>query len=536
MEITEELMEQTYQFCYKRLSNPDDARDLAQDILCEALQAISGGRKIMCFQSWFWKMARNRYAVMINRRNQKPTVFSMEDYMEELVSETEDLAEQIVLEEELSRMHAVIARLSEIHREILIQYYLKGQSIQKIAALLEVPEGTVKRRLFDAKQEARKGMKTMPRVTELSYAPMELELWMSPEMQGKEVFLDLMGKQVLAACYENPRTVQELSEEMQIAPCYLEDKIWRMEETGVIGRVGKKYQTSFIIFSKNRITDMLQDMESIYMSMCETAYHAVKDHWTEIRDIGFYGANFTEKYLNMIFLYMAIEQLGIYCMEEYHKTGRWKEYFAKEDDCFGLQAQRIMGSVLMADEIPTEYERKALDWQWYANRIETVSGKAFMVQDCFCAAPFPRERIFGLHGNNVELLYQLSKEPDKELSYQEQVLLSGLIENGFVTIQKEGYYPDIVIMEKEQWKFLRKWFYDKLHPAAKEYAEQLSEKLNQYLLPKVRKDLLEQYYNYVVNIFLIPASSMMWWCKEQGLYDFSENPKKSKAGIFMIVH
>lgn len=91
-------------------------------------------------------------------------------------------------------------------------------------------------------------------------------------------------------------------------------------------------------------------------------------------------------------------------------------------------------------------------------------------------------------------------------------------------------------MEKEQWKFLRKWFYDKLHPAAKEYAEQLSEKLNQYLLPKVRKDLLEQYYNYVVNIFLIPASSMMWWCKEQGLYDFSENPKKSKAGIFMIVH
>lgn len=139
MEITEELMEQTYQFCYKRLSNPDDARDLAQDILCEALQAISGGRKIMCFQSWFWKMARNRYAVMINRRNQKPTVFSMEDYMEELVSETEDLAEQIVLEEELSRMHAVIARLSEIHREILIQYYLKGQSIQKIATLLEVP-------------------------------------------------------------------------------------------------------------------------------------------------------------------------------------------------------------------------------------------------------------------------------------------------------------------------------------------------------------------------------------------------------------
>lgn len=48
--ITEELMEQTYQFCYKRLSNPDDARDLAQDILCEALQAIASGRDIIHFQ------------------------------------------------------------------------------------------------------------------------------------------------------------------------------------------------------------------------------------------------------------------------------------------------------------------------------------------------------------------------------------------------------------------------------------------------------------------------------------------------------
>lgn len=51
-EITEELIEQTYLFCYKRLGNPEDARDLAQDILCEALQGLAGGRKICQFQSW----------------------------------------------------------------------------------------------------------------------------------------------------------------------------------------------------------------------------------------------------------------------------------------------------------------------------------------------------------------------------------------------------------------------------------------------------------------------------------------------------
>ena len=34
--ITEQLYEETYMFCYKRLNNPTDAEDLAQDIIYEA--------------------------------------------------------------------------------------------------------------------------------------------------------------------------------------------------------------------------------------------------------------------------------------------------------------------------------------------------------------------------------------------------------------------------------------------------------------------------------------------------------------------
>ena len=118
--ITEELIEQTYLFCYKRLQNPEDAQDLAQEILCEALRVLAIGRKIHHFHSWYWKMAKNRYAVMLNRRNQKPAIYPIDDYMGELIWESKEAAEQIILEEELSHMHAVIAHLSAIHREILV--------------------------------------------------------------------------------------------------------------------------------------------------------------------------------------------------------------------------------------------------------------------------------------------------------------------------------------------------------------------------------------------------------------------------------
>lgn len=533
--ITEELIEQTYLFCYKRLQNPEDAQDLAQEILCEALRVLATGRTIHHFHSWYWKMAKNRYAVMLNRRNQKPAIYPIDDLMEELIWEAKEAIEQIVLEEELSHMHAVIAHLSAIHREILVHYYLKGQSIHEIAKRLEIPEGTVKRRLFDAKQEAKKGMEDMTKVTELSYAPQELELWFSRGLAEQEVFQDLMGKQILTACYAQPKTVMALSEELQIAPVYVEDKINRMLNVSVLKPMGKqKYHTAFPIFSKNVVTKMLQEVEEIHMKMCETAYSAVQNHWKEIKESGFYGTHLPENYLNMVFLFLSINCLGGCCVDAYHKSKQWKDYGPAESDFFDYESVRIMGQILPADETLSDYEVKALEWRFLDQRIETVSGNIFAVYDCFVAEPFPEDRILRLHGNNIEFLCELSQNPGKSLSKQEEILLSNLLENGLAEKRKDGYYPTVVIFESKQVKYLLKLFREQILPVAEKYASQLAEKIDKYLLPEVRGDLLEQYYNYVVNIFLMPTSNMMWWAKTKHLFAEPKDPDRSGQGMYIV--
>ncbi len=533
--ITEELIEQTYLFCYKRLQNPEDAQDLAQEILCEALRVLAIGRKIHHFHSWYWKMAKNRYTVMLNRRNHKPAIYPIDDYMGELIWESKEMAEQIILEEELSHMHAVIAHLSAIHREILVYYYLKGQSIHEIAERLAIPEGTVKRRLFDAKHEAKKGMERMTKVTELSYAPQELELWMSQRLAEQEVFQDLMGKQILVACYTQPKTVMALSEELQIAPVYVEDKIKRMQDVSVLKQVGRqKYHTAFPVFPKNTVRKMLQDIEEIHMQMCETAYSAVQNHWKEIKELGFYGTHLSENYLNMVFLFLAINRLGNCCVDAYHKSKQWKEYDLGKYDFFDLESVRMMGQVLPVDEALSDYEIKALEWRFRDCRIETVSGSIFTIYDCFAAKPFPEDRILRLHGNNVEFLYELSRDPGRNLSKQEEILLSNLLENGLVEKKDDGYYPSIVIFEKKQIRRLLQFFYEQMLPTAEEYAVQLAKKIDKHLLPKVREDLLEQYYTYVVNIFLMPTSNMMWWGKTHHLFEEPKDPNRSGQGIYML--
>ena len=60
--ITNELIEATYLFCVKRISDTEAAKDLSQDILYEALRVVASGKEFVSFYSWYWKMARNKYA------------------------------------------------------------------------------------------------------------------------------------------------------------------------------------------------------------------------------------------------------------------------------------------------------------------------------------------------------------------------------------------------------------------------------------------------------------------------------------------
>lgn len=535
MEITEELMEQTYQFCYRRLSNPDDARDLAQDILCEALQAIARGRRINNFSGWYWKMARNRYAVMINRLNQKPTEYAIDDFLDCLVCDSEEAVDALILEEDISRMHATIARMAKIHREILVQYFIRERPIKEIAGELNIPVGTVKRRLFDAKHEVKKEMIRMPKVTELSYAPCELELWTSQAWDDVDVFRDLLGKQILASCYRQSYSVPELSELIQVASVYLEDKMHALEHIGLLKRDKKnRYLTNFIILPQNTVTAMLQDLEDVHMKMCETSYEIFLGQEVMIRDVDFYGKELPETYLNRIFLPMMMSWLGNCCVEEYQKHIAYQQFSSGKGNNFDCHSDRIMGQILSANEKPTEYQRKAANWRSLMKEIDTLNRKRYIVYNNFCSEPFSEEDMFMIHGNNVELLCELAKNPAKSLSVQEEVSVGVLIKQGFVKKKGERYYPQLAIFTEESFYKIRQHIKEQMMPLAQDYKDRLIKIINAHLFSHIREDLLEQYYNYIIEIFMLPVSTMVWWGNEKKLFVNPDNPDSSPAGIFLV--
>ena len=170
--ITNELIEATYLFCVKRISDTEAAKDLSQDILYEAIRVIARGKKFVSFYSWYWKMARNKYADYIAcKQNQTLPIETAVG----MAAEIPQPIETLIAAEDISQLNFSLSRLASIHREIIIRFYLKEQSVRQISNDLAVPEGTVKRRLFDAKKNLKERFDNMNNIGKTAYAPAEVD-------------------------------------------------------------------------------------------------------------------------------------------------------------------------------------------------------------------------------------------------------------------------------------------------------------------------------------------------------------------------
>ncbi|MBQ5354564.1 MAG: sigma-70 family RNA polymerase sigma factor, partial [Clostridia bacterium] len=156
--IDGELLESTFLFCCKKLGNSHDAEDLTQEIMLEAVKALRSGREIENFYAWFWAMAKNR--VNMAYRMKKFHAVQL-DLMESVLESGERVEDGLIRQEEISELNYAVSRLSRLHREVIILFYLREMKISGIAETLGVPEGTVKGRLRDAKNEIRKGISEM---------------------------------------------------------------------------------------------------------------------------------------------------------------------------------------------------------------------------------------------------------------------------------------------------------------------------------------------------------------------------------------
>jgi RNA polymerase sigma factor (sigma-70 family) len=159
-DLVRRYQERIYATIYHMTSNHEDANDLAQESFIKAFQALRSFKGGSSFYTWLYRIAVNKTINFLKQRKNK-TQMSLDDLdfnaehdpdFVALVSEKTPRRE-VALAELQEKLNAAMQKLSEPHRLVMTLHDVQGRSHEEIAEIMECNVGTVRSRLFYARQQ-----------------------------------------------------------------------------------------------------------------------------------------------------------------------------------------------------------------------------------------------------------------------------------------------------------------------------------------------------------------------------------------------
>jgi RNA polymerase sigma-70 factor (ECF subfamily) len=142
-----------YNLALRSLGDPDDACDAAQDAFVRAWKALPEFRQQSKFRTWLYRIVINLCINRSPRLRRQLDELGHDELLDQPAPET--VPAQVEQRELYAHLHREVEDLPEQYRLLVSLRYQHDLSYDEIAALLEMPLGTVKTGLYRAKERLR---------------------------------------------------------------------------------------------------------------------------------------------------------------------------------------------------------------------------------------------------------------------------------------------------------------------------------------------------------------------------------------------
>lgn len=164
-ELVTRYQSRIYALIYNMTSSREDTEDLVQDVFVKAYRSLGWFKGDASFYTWIYRIAVNRTINFLKRRKRLSTGKMSLDDMDLAIERDADYValssrespfRDMTITELQERLNKALQTLSEKHRTVVVLHDIQGVPHDEIGNILGCSAGTVRSRLFYARQQLQK--------------------------------------------------------------------------------------------------------------------------------------------------------------------------------------------------------------------------------------------------------------------------------------------------------------------------------------------------------------------------------------------
>lgn len=384
---------------------------------------------------------------------------------------------------------------------------------------------------------------------QLSYAPAEFRVsycgWASPAMREMH---GIFRQQLALLCYDEAKSVDELSEALQTPREYIQDAVDSFCNVKMMKKIDGKYLTLFPMMhlKKNYEAGLL------CYNFCEEHQipKKINDLLFSLKDkiaaLDFYGNDFDLSYLNW-FLYTVTDNCMISEFRSYYSEKTDEVIMSNSDWRTHNYDFSLCASYNYADEkIEDDHlERRVSQTSTYYQHLGN-----YRYNNVFDFKPFPcsfEENAIGmgtsemgrnryLTSGNIDFYLNLVKGINREFTEEEKKCLEDFEKHGVVEKCGDSYKPMIPVFTEEVFSELEKIITRAVIPIVKEIAQAADKAMEEIMLPEMRgvKERIDQLYVFWLCSFLSPRQELYWYGMNVEGLEIPKDYKASAAALYIV--
>jgi len=354
----------------RKFKSPEDAEDFCSEVMSRFSKAVITkeveGEQIENIDNYLWMIAYNlekEYYASSKKKDKLVEELEKDELVEASISDDSDDDDTDTVDTEtlLQKLRVSITHLDYNLREAVIMFHLEKKSLSEIGKKLKVSESYVKKLLYESKQKIRQNDKKDLYELGKEYRSKWMNLTITGTQKDTYIFekiKDSLSKQnICRACYEKPRTIEEIGFMLGLPSSYIEWDLKWLVEKGFMVKKRDKYATAFFIYSWPFNARVMNVYYKHKTQCLDKVVNKLATLEGKIKAIGFIGS---EKPINqllwlLIYNFLQIAKAQVYLQEHGHsfdafdkKTGE-PYYFIGSYNSYNSESNLLLDPQLVAE-------------------------------------------------------------------------------------------------------------------------------------------------------------------------------------------